>query len=148
MRMLQPGQTGYGKEQTWPRFRGILPAILGYVRFPPTVVPSHKNGATGRWALTSFLDRCVDWNHAFANRFPSLFSHCTMKDSTVYQDVASDLHPAFVTHLSTQAQQEMQQLRVLTAQTVLSDEPGRRQSPFSRGLAKLDNSAIYKLLKA
>ena len=52
-----------------------------------------------------------------------------MKDATVHQAVTSDLHRAFVTRLSTQAQQEMQQLRVLTAQTVLSDEPGRRQSP-------------------
>jgi hypothetical protein len=54
---------------------------------------------------------------AFANRFPSLFSRCTMKDATVHQAVTSDLHRAFVTRLSTQAQQEIQQLRVLTSQT-------------------------------
>jgi phosphodiesterase/alkaline phosphatase D-like protein len=83
-----------------------------------------------------------------ADRFTRLFSHCTKKEATVHKVLTSDLHRNFVNRLSNKAQQELQELSLLTTQTTLSDEPDKRQPSFSRGPAKLDPSAIYKLLKA
>jgi hypothetical protein len=62
--------------------------------------------------------------------------------------LTSYLHWNFVNRLSNKAQQEQQEPSLLTTQTTLSDEPDKRQPSFSRGPAKLDPSAIYKLLKA
>ena len=90
------------------------------------------------------------WNgdDALADRFPRLYSHCTRKDDTVQQAIASNLQGAFVNRLSPHAQQELQLLIGLIQQMTLSALPDKRLSPFSRSPDKLDTSTIYKLLKA
>jgi len=62
--------------------------------------------------------------------------------------ILSNLEHAFVNRLSTQARVDLQQVRVIIAQSFLSAEQDRRLSPFDLGQGKLDASAIYKLLKA
>ncbi|CAD6334964.1 unnamed protein product [Miscanthus lutarioriparius] len=70
------------------------------------------------------------------------------KDSTVQQAINSNLHGCFVNRMSTQANDELQQLKVILQQTQLTDQPDTRLSAFSRTKDKLDTSAIYRLLKA
>jgi hypothetical protein len=85
---------------------------------------------------------------ALADRFPRLYSHCKLKDSTVQQALGSNLHGAFVNRLSPQAQQEPIALTEIVHLTRLNDEPDKRLSQFSRTLDKLYTSTIYRLLKA
>jgi len=90
------------------------------------------------------------WNgdEALEDRLPRLFSHCTRKDSTVQQAINSNLHGCFVNRMSTQANDELRQLKVILQQTQLTDQPDTRLSAFSRTKDRLDTSAIYRLLKA
>lgn len=50
--------------------------------------------------------------------------------------------------MSNQARQELLQLEEIVQQTLLTDKPDRRLSPFSRSPDRLDTSTIYRLLKA
>jgi hypothetical protein len=67
---------------------------------------------------------------------------------SVHQAIRSNLAGNFVNRLSSQAQDELQQLNLITQGLVLSEDPDTRLSPLSRTKEKLDTSAIYKLLKA
>jgi hypothetical protein len=97
---------------------------------------------------TLFWTDVWNWDDALAERFPRLYSHCTRKDDTVQQAIASNLQGASVNRLSPHAQQELQLLIGLIQQTTLSALPDKRLSPLSRSPDKLDTSTIYKLLKA
>lgn len=67
------------------------------------------------------------WSDAWAregtlmNRFPCLYSHCNKKDATVQQTITSNMRSMFVNRLSNQAQQELRQLSMITAETSVTD---------------------------
>jgi hypothetical protein len=126
-----------GLGQHWELLRSLLPLYQAL-----TTVQ------LGDGRTTLFWSDVWTGDDALADRFPRLYSHCKLKDSTVQQALGSNLHGAFVNRLSPQAQQELIALTEIVHLTCLNDEPDKRLSQFSRTPDKLDTSTIYRLLKA
>lgn len=123
--------------QHWELLRSLFPLYQAL-----TTVQIRDGKTTLFWSDVWIGDE------ALADRFPRLFSHCSLKDSSVQQAIESNLGGgAFVNRLSSQAQSELSELNAIVHQTTLSDQHDKRMSPFSRTPDKLDTAAIYRLLK-
>lgn len=150
LRSLLLGLLGSGSEQTLQICAATTSAIAGNC-CDRSLLPLYRAITTVQiedGSTTLFWTDVWNGDDALADRLPRLYSHCTRKEDTVQQAIASNLHGAFVNRLSPHAQQELQLLIEIVQQTTLSAHPDRRLSPFSRSPDKLDTSTIYKLLKA
>ena len=85
---------------------------------------------------------------AFSDRFPALYSHCQDQEITVAQAMQSGLEGNFVRRLSSQAADQLQQIRCIMGDTVLTNESDKRISPFCIAPGRLDTLAIYRMLKS
>lgn len=77
---------------------------------------------------------------------PALFSHCTNKDATVSEVIASGMQQSLMPRLSSTAHRELEQVQQVIDAISLLHTTDRRSS--SKGSLGLDRGAIYHLLKS
>lgn len=121
----------------WETLRSILPL---YQALTTVVI---KDGSA-----TSFWNDVWHMDDALSERFPAIYSHCARGDESFREVLLSNLDSSFVPRLSAQASMELQQVRAIISQTVLTHGNDQRKSPFDCGRGKLLSSAIYRLLKS
>jgi hypothetical protein len=83
-----------------------------------------------------------------ADRYPELITHCTNSSLSVYDTISRGLQSVLVPRLSVIANVQLHSVQQLLNQTVLFNEPDKRQSPFLKPDQSLDTAALYRMIKA
>ena len=82
------------------------------------------------------------------DRYLELLTHCTNSSLSVYDILSRGIQSVLVPRLSEIADAQLHSVQQLLNQTVLSNEPDKRQSAFLRPDQSLDTAAIYRMIKA
>jgi hypothetical protein len=104
----------------------------------------------GNGRHTSFWHDAWPNDEALADCFPALYSHCSKKTLSVSQvmDEGIDSPGFLVRRLTTQAMDQLEEVRHLLLHTELRDVPDARSGPFCLPQGKFDSGGLYRLLKS